>query len=66
MSCHAGKPPSSFPQERLQINFRDVVEVSSELGQVLDGLLEPVIEDRMPAADAMAVLAGQGISAPAG
>ena len=42
------------------------MEISRELSQVLDGLLEPVVEDRMSAADAMAVLGGRSISTPAG
>ena len=35
----AGRPPSSFPQNGLQIEFRDALDVSAELGDVLEGLL---------------------------
>ena len=35
----AGRPPSSFPQNGLQIEFRDMLDVSVELGDVIEGLL---------------------------
>lgn len=41
------------------INFRGVVSVSKKLAAVLEGLLEPVVEDRLQAADALSLLAGK-------
>ena len=35
----AGRPPSSFPQNGLQIEFRDALDVSGGLGDVIEGLL---------------------------
>ena len=54
-----GKPPSAFPQERLRIDFQEVVQVGPALAAVLEGLLEPLVEDRISASDALATLNGQ-------
>ncbi len=35
----AGRPPSSFPQDGLQIDFRDTLHVSAQLGDMIEGLL---------------------------
>ena len=61
----AGKPPNAFPQERMQSSFRGVVDVSPDLATVLEGLLEPVSEDRMPATEAISILSGQPQTASA-
>ncbi|CAK0784475.1 hypothetical protein CVIRNUC_007679 [Coccomyxa viridis] len=55
----SGKPPSSFPQDRLRIDFRDVLEVGEQLGAMIEGLLEPLVEDRLSAKDALRILRGE-------
>lgn len=57
----AGQPPSSFPQERMRIQWRGgpsgwVPPTSPMWSTLLDGLLEPVAEDRLSADEALAVL----------
>ena len=42
--------PGDLPQHRLQIDFRPYVTVSEEFADWLDGLLEPLIEDRFESA----------------
>mmetsp|Transcript_1857 Transcript_1857/g.4857 ORF Transcript_1857/g.4857 Transcript_1857/m.4857 type:complete len:628 (-) Transcript_1857:125-2008(-) len=54
----SGHPPSSFPQTRLKIDFSQHVTVGPQLAQLLNGLLEPVPEDRLTAKAAMSALAG--------
>lgn len=49
-SLPAGQPPSSFPQERMRIAWREALgrgALSMQLGTLLDGLLEPLAEDRL-------------------
>ncbi|KAI5075204.1 hypothetical protein GOP47_0009280 [Adiantum capillus-veneris] len=46
----SGKPPSSFPQKRLRIQFEDSLIVEPNLGRVLERLLEPAPEDRFQSA----------------
>lgn len=58
MTC-AGRPPNEFPQDRMQINFKDVVDVSPQMAAALEGLLEPLLEDRVTAKDALALLSGK-------
>ncbi|EIE21372.1 kinase-like protein [Coccomyxa subellipsoidea C-169] len=55
----SGKPPSAFPQDRLRLDFRSSLEVGDALAAVLEGLLEPLVEDRMPASDALKILKGE-------
>jgi hypothetical protein len=43
----------------MQINFKEVVEVTTEMSTVLEGLLEPLLEDRVTAKDALALLSGK-------
>jgi len=43
----------------MQINFKDVVEVSPQMSAALEGLLEPLLEDRVTAKDALALLSGK-------
>ncbi|GIL85278.1 hypothetical protein Vretimale_10750 [Volvox reticuliferus] len=62
-----GQSPSAFPQERMRINWRaglgrsaaDAIVTSPALGALLDGLLEPLAEDRLTAAEARQVLQGK-------
>ncbi|NER80624.1 MAG: serine/threonine protein kinase [Leptolyngbya sp. SIO1D8] len=44
--------PGDLPQRRLKIDFRAHITVSDELAHWLDGLLEPLIEDRFESASA--------------
>lgn len=47
-----GQPPDSLPQQRMKLDFRQVVTVSPTLGLWLDKLLEPAVEDRFQTAGA--------------
>ena len=53
---HVGKPPSTFPQDRLHIDFSQEVSIGRQLAAALDGLLEPLVEDRLTAAEALDTL----------
>jgi eukaryotic-like serine/threonine-protein kinase len=56
----AGKPPSEFPHERLRVDVGDALAgVGRDLSAVVEGLLEPIIEDRLTAAQALALLRGE-------
>mmetsp|Transcript_334 Transcript_334/g.1007 ORF Transcript_334/g.1007 Transcript_334/m.1007 type:complete len:282 (-) Transcript_334:58-903(-) len=55
----SGLPPSSFPQSRLRIDFRDRVAVGRQLEELLTGLLEPLPEDRFTAKEAINLLEGR-------
>ncbi|AFY85160.1 serine/threonine protein kinase [Oscillatoria acuminata] len=51
------KTPADFPEKRLKIDFRSAVNISPELADWLERLLEPLVEDRFTsAAEALAVL----------
>ena len=51
--------PAEFPQNKLKIDFRSSINVSEQLGNWLEIMLEPVIEDRFESASqALAVLKG--------
>ena len=52
----AGKPPSAFPQDRLHIDFSQEVTMGRQLAAVVDGLLEPLVEDRLSADEALEML----------
>ena len=54
--CNAGKPPSAFPQDRLHIDFSQEVSIGRQLATVVDGLMEPLVEDRLSAAEALEML----------
>ena len=41
------------------ISFKSTVDVSPEMATVLEGLLEPVLEDRITATDALNLLSGK-------
>ena len=58
-ACSAGKPPSAFPQDRLHIDFSQEVSIGRQLATVVDGLLEPLVEDRLSAAEALEMLTQQ-------
>ncbi|KAH8948411.1 hypothetical protein BDL97_11G092500 [Sphagnum fallax] len=47
----SGCSPSSFPQKRLKVVFRDLVNVTPHLGDVIEQLLEPAPEDRFQSAE---------------
>ena len=52
--------PADLPQEKLQIDFRSSVNISQELADWLEIMLEPIIEERFESADqALAVLKGE-------
>lgn len=55
----SGKPPSAFPQDRLHIDFSQEVSIGRQLATVVDGLLEPLVEDRLSAAEALEMLTQQ-------
>jgi hypothetical protein len=44
--------PGDLPQQRLRIDFRSAINVSPRFADWLDGLLEPLIEDRFQSAAA--------------
>eukprot|EP00887_Chlorella_sp_A99_P006661 scaffold3.g6661.t1 len=54
----SGRPPSAFPLDRMRLDFSGV-PMGPRLQAVIDGLLEPVVEDRLTADDALALLAGE-------
>lgn len=52
-----GQPPSAFPMDRLAIDFRSAY-MSDKMRELVDGLLEPVAEDRLSAEEALGVVRG--------
>ena len=54
----AGKPPTAFPQDRMRISVGAHVDVTPRLAAVLEGLLDPLVEDRMSAREALDTLTG--------
>lgn len=51
------KNPADFPETRLKIDFRSSVNISNELADWLERLLEPMVENRFTsAAEALAIL----------
>ena len=59
-----GKNPSFFPQVRLKVQFRDRVVCGRRLADVVEGLLEPLPEDRMTARQARDTLEGRPYTYP--
>ena len=58
-----GREPDSFPQERLEIQFRKHVKLADRLINLLEGLLKPAVEDRPQSAqDALDLLDSKGRS----
>ena len=54
----AGRPPSSFPQRGLRLDYGDGLVQNAELAAVVGGLLEPLTEDRMRSREALGLLQG--------
>lgn len=52
----SGQAPSQFPQNRMRLAWRDQLTVGPKLSALLDGLLEPIVEDRLTAAEAVELL----------
>ena len=52
---HAGQEPGNFPKERLRLDFSEV-PMSPRLRLLMEGLLEPLAEERLTADQALAVL----------
>uniref|UniRef100_A0A7S0RK56 non-specific serine/threonine protein kinase n=1 Tax=Chlamydomonas leiostraca TaxID=1034604 RepID=A0A7S0RK56_9CHLO len=63
----SGQPPFAFPQERMRINWRGGASgwapPTTTWSNLLDGLLEPVAEDRVTASEALALLRGEPLPA---
>jgi serine/threonine protein kinase len=60
----SGRDPSSIAQERMRLKWRDVLSLDrsdTKWPRILDGLLEPLVEDRMSASDALAILEGKEV-----
>ena len=55
----SGRPPSSFPNERLRVAWERDVDVSGPLRTLLRGLLEPIAEDRITAAQVCTLSRGR-------
>jgi len=55
----SGRPPSAFPIDRMRLDISSVV-MGPVLESVVEGLLEPVLEDRLTAEEALNILAGKG------
>lgn len=54
------KDPADFPEKRMKIDFSPYVNITPELTDWLENLLEPVIEDRLTSAtEALALLQGK-------
>jgi len=54
------KSPTDLPQRKLKIDFRSHVQIDKNFADWLEKMLEPVIEDRFPTAEAaLAVLQGE-------
>lgn len=54
----SGRPPSAFPVDRMRLDLSSV-EMGPRLEAVVEGLLEPVVEDRLGADAALAILSGR-------
>lgn len=63
-SLAAGQPPNAFPQDRMQVQFRDALNLDPAMAALLEGLLEPQIEDRISAAEALGLLTGDMSALP--
>jgi len=48
---HTGESPADFPEARSKINFRSKVNLSRRFANWLEGMLEPVLEDRFQSAE---------------
>ena len=54
----SGRPPSAFPVDRMRVDL-STVAMGPRLSMVVEGLLEPVLEDRLTAEEALSVLDGK-------
>ena len=54
----SGRPPSAFPVDRMRLDLSSVA-MGATMEAVVEGLLEPVLEDRLTAEEAMALLTGR-------
>ena len=54
----SGRPPSDFPLNRMKVDT-STVPMNYKLRRVVDGLLEPVVEDRLTADEALRILRGE-------
>ncbi|KAK9822343.1 hypothetical protein WJX74_010055 [Apatococcus lobatus] len=55
-----GRPPGDFPQERFRTDLSELKgTVGARMQAILEGLLDPHVEDRMTAAQALSVLRGE-------
>jgi hypothetical protein len=55
----SGRPPSAFPVDRLRLDLSSVA-MGPVLEALVEGLLEPVLEDRLTAEEALNVITGKG------
>eukprot|EP00775_Hariotina_reticulata_P004132 gene4130-4379_t len=55
----SGQPPGAFPQQRMRIAYRDRITVGPQLSELLDGLLEPLAEDRLSPQEAIDIATGK-------
>ena len=55
----AGKPPGAFPQDGLRLDYGRELVSDPALDAVVAGLLEPMVDDRMRAREALGVLDGK-------
>ena len=52
--------PAEFPQKKLKIDFRASINVAEQIGDWLEVMLEPIVEERFESAsEALAVLRGE-------
>lgn len=56
MDIIAGKAPNTFRQERLKIVFEDSISIQRDFRDLLNGLLEPLPEERISARIALNIL----------
>lgn len=52
----SGKPPSSFPERGLRLDYPSDLITDPNLDALVDGLLEPLTEDRLSASEALSLL----------
>lgn len=58
----SGRPPSAFPVDRMRLDLSSV-PMGRTLETIVEGLLEPVLEDRLTADEAMGLLTGKSRAA---
>ncbi|MDB9312150.1 serine/threonine-protein kinase [Spirulina sp. CS-785/01] len=60
-----GDSPATLPQDKLKINFREVLNLDQFFADWLDKMIEPALEDRFSSAqEALAVLRGEQVIPP--